>query len=90
MGKGQRISFTPKNPVTLRSEAIYRHRLSELDASSELIFEEKDDTFSCYVTSSKSEEYIFIGSYSTLTTEFQFLDASSPLEDFQVYSKTYS
>ena len=75
--------YTKKNPVTLRSEAIYRHRLSELNASSELIFEEADDTFSCYVTSSKSEDYIFIGSYSTLTTEFQYLDASSPLDDFK-------
>ena len=32
----------------------------------------------------KTEEYIFIGSYSTLTTEFQFLDAGTPLEDFQL------
>ena len=55
-----------------------------MDADSDLIFEEKDETFSCYVTPSKSEEYIFIGSYSTLTTEFQFLDAGTPLEDFQL------
>ena len=76
--------YTQKNPTTLRSEAIYRHRYSDLDADSDLIFEEKDETFSCYVTPSKSEEYIFIGSYSTLTTEFQFLDAGTPLEDFQL------
>ena len=76
--------YTQKNPITLRSEAIYRHRYSDLDADSDLIFEEKDETFSCYVTPSKSEEYIFIGSYSTLTTEFQFLDAGTPLEDFQL------
>ena len=76
--------YTQKNPTTLRSEAIYRHRFSELDADSDLIFEEKDETFSCYVTQSKSEVYIFIGSYSTLTTEFQFLDAGTPLEDFQL------
>ena len=29
-------------------EAIYRHRYSDLDADSDLIFEEKDETFSCY------------------------------------------
>ena len=79
--------YTQKNPTTLRSEAIYRHRYSDLDADSDLIFEEKDETFSCYVTPSKSEEYIFIGSYSTLTTEFQFLDAGTPLEDFQLIQK---
>ena len=52
-----------------------------------LVFEEKDDTFSCYVTSSKTEDYIFIGSYSTLTTEFQYLDAATPLEDFKYIQK---
>ena len=42
--------FYTQNPTTLRSEAIYRHRYSDLDADSDLIFEEKDETFSCYVT----------------------------------------
>ena len=78
--------FYTKKTSTLRSEAIYRHRFLDW-SDSDLIFKEKDETFSCYVTQSKSEEYIFIGSYSTLTTEFQFLDAGTPLEDFQLIQK---
>ena len=74
--------YTLKNPETLRSEAIYRHTLSNLNAASELVFKEEDETFSCYVIKSKSEEYIFIGSYSTLSTEFQFIKADEPLSPF--------
>ena len=76
--------YTLKNPETLRSEAIYRHTLSNLNAASELVFKEEDETFSCYVTTSKSEDYIFIGSYSTLSTEFQFIKADQPLSPFAV------
>ena len=76
--------YTLKNPETLRSEAIYRHTFSNLKAESELVFKEEDDTFSCYVTTSKSEDYIFIGSYSTLSTEFQFINADEPLSSFKI------
>ena len=76
--------YTLKNPETLRSEAIYRHTFSNLKAESELVFKEEDDTFSCYVTTSKSEDYIFIGSYSTLSTEFQFINADEPLSPFKI------
>ena len=76
--------YTLKNPETLRSEAIYRHTLSDLIAASELVFKEEDETFSCYVTTSKSEDYIFIGSYSTLSTEFQFIKADEPLSPFTI------
>jgi len=76
--------YTLKNPKTLRSEAIYLHTYSDLTAQSELIFEEKDETFSCYVTTSKSEDYIFIGSYSTLSSEFQFISSDDPLAAFKV------
>jgi oligopeptidase B len=76
--------YTLKNPETLRSEAIYRHTFSDLNAASELVFKEEDETFSCYVTTSKSDDYIFIGSYSTLSTEFQFIKADEPLSPFAI------
>ncbi len=76
--------FTKKNPTTLRSEAIYRHSITDLLAKSTLIFEEKDETYSTFVSGSKSEEYIFIGSYSTLTTEYQYLKANNPLGKFSL------
>ena len=52
-----------------------------IDAS---VFHENDETFSVGVRETKSNEYIMISSYSTLTSEQQFLDANNPLGDFKV------
>ena len=79
--------YTEKDPVTLRSDAIYRHNIDNLEENATLIFEEKDDTFSCYVTKSKSKAFLFVGSFSTLTTEYQFLDADQPLSNFKYVQK---
>jgi len=80
----QHLFYNHKNPTTLRTEAIYRHNIANPKAKDVLIFEEKDETFSVYVSNSKSEEYIFISSYSTLTTEHQFIKSDAPLTDFKV------
>ena len=72
------IFYTKKDPITLRSEKIFRHILGTSASEDVEVFHEKDDTFGTYVTKSKSNKYIIIGSYSTLSTEAQFLDANNP------------
>ncbi len=75
--------YVHKNPETLRSETIYRHNILAPSASDVKIFHEEDETFSVYVRESKSHEYIYISSYSTLTTEHQFIASDSPLDTFK-------
>ncbi len=74
--------YTKKNPVTLRSEKIFRHVLGTPTSEDVEVYHEKDETFGTYVTKSKSEKYIIIGSYSTLSTEAQYLDADNPTGEF--------
>ena len=76
------IFYTKKNPETLRSEKIYRHVLGTPTSEDVEVYHEKDETFGCYVTKSKSKKYIIIGSYSTLSTEAQYLDADNPTGTF--------
>lgn len=76
------IFYTKKNPETLRSEKIFRHVLGTPTSEDVEVYHEKDETFGCYVTKSKSKKYIIIGSYSTLSTEAQFLDADHPTGEF--------
>nr|WP_298994982.1 S9 family peptidase [uncultured Polaribacter sp.] len=78
------IFYTKKNPVTLRSEKIYRHVLGTPTSEDVEVYYEKDETFGTYVTISKSKKYIIIGSYSTTSTEAQFLDADNPTGEFKV------
>ena len=78
------IFYTKKDPVTLRSTKIYRHVLGTPTAEDVEVYHEKDETFGTYVTKSKSKKYIIIGSYSTLSTEAQYLDADNPTGKFTI------
>lgn len=79
------LFYTLKNETTLRSEAIYKHKLGADSKDDELIFEEKDDTFGVGIYKTKSRKYLVISSYSTLTTEYQILNANSPDDAFKVF-----
>ena len=81
------LFYTKKDPVTLRSDKIYKHVLGNPSEKDELIFHEQDSTFNTFVYKSKSKKYIIIGSYSTLTSEFQILNANNPNGDFKLFSE---
>ncbi|WP_198938335.1 S9 family peptidase [Tenacibaculum holothuriorum] len=78
------LFYTKKDPVTLRSSQIYKHVLGTDAADDELVYEEKDDTFGTFVTKTKSKKYLVIGSYNTVSTEYQVLEADNPNGKFRV------
>ncbi len=78
------VFYTKKDPITLRSEKIYKHVLGTDTSADEVVFHEKDETFDAFVYKTKSKKYIMIGSYSTLTQEYQALDANNPNSDLKV------
>ena len=80
----QHFFYTLKNTETLRSEWIYRHNIAVAKQKDKMIFHEKDETFSVSVRETKSNEYLMISSYSTLTSEQQFLEANNPLGEFKL------
>jgi len=77
------VFYTIKDPVTLRSDKIYKHVLGTDATEDKLIFEEKDEAFWTFVYKSKSKKFIIIGSYSTLSTEYRYLDANDPNGKFK-------
>ncbi len=83
----EHIFYTKKNPKTLRAESIFRQSINKGEASDKLIYMEKDSTFNTFVSKSKSDSYIFIGSFSSLTSEYQFLNAAKPFDDFKLVQK---
>ncbi len=78
------VFYSTQDPQTLRSDKIYKHTLGTSQADDVLVYEEKDDTFGCYIYKSKSKKYLLIGSYQTLSTEFRFLDAANPDGDWKI------
>lgn len=79
--------YTKKDPQTLRSDKIYRHELNTEVNNDALVFHEKDDTFYTFVYKEKSKKYLVIGSTSTMTSEFQILEANNPTGNFRIFSK---
>ena len=77
--------YTRQDPVTLRWNQVYRHHLGEAPPEDELVYEEKDEEFGCYVFKTKSKEYIMIASFQTLSTEFRYVDADEPEGSFTVF-----
>ncbi|MGJ8742870.1 S9 family peptidase [Polaribacter sp.] len=78
------IFYTKKDPVTLRSVTIYRHVLGTPTSEDVVVYHEKDETFGTYVSKTKSDKYIIIGSYNSVSTESQFLDANNPTGEFKM------
>jgi len=83
--KDKKTVFYPVIDESLRLYKIFRHTLGTPAESDVEVYHEKDETFSVAVNASRSRKYIFIFSFSTLTTESRYLDASEPLGEFKVF-----
>jgi oligopeptidase B len=81
------IFYSSQNETTLRSDKIFKHKLGTLQSDDVLIYFEKDETFSVEIAKSKSNKYLAIESGSTLTTEYQILDANTPDKKFKIFQK---
>ncbi|WP_231562644.1 S9 family peptidase [Muricauda sp. MAR_2010_75] len=86
---GQTLFYAKKDPVTLRSDKIFKHVLGTSSNDDELVFHEKDSTYNTFVYKTKSRKYIVIGSVSTLTSEYRILNADDPNGSFKVFSPRY-
>ncbi|WP_162523753.1 S9 family peptidase [Flavobacterium sp. LMO8] len=86
-GDNKTLFYTRKDSQTLRSDKIYKHTLGTDASADAMVFHEKDDTFNTFVYKEKSKKYLVIGSSSTLTSEYQILDAKNPNGEFKVFQK---
>lgn len=81
------LFYTRNNEVTLRSDKIYKHKLGKSPESDQLVYEEKDDTYNTFVYKEKSQKYLLIGSSSTVSDEYRYLDANNPDGEFKILQK---
>ena len=86
-GDNKTLFYTRKDAKTLRSDKIYKHTLGTDATADTMVFHEKDDTFGTFVYKEKSKKYLVIGSSSTLTSEYQILEAKNPNGEFRIFQK---
>ncbi|GGG45536.1 S9 family peptidase [Bizionia arctica] len=80
------IFYSRKDKLTLRSHAVFKHKLHSKVKEDVEVYHEMDETFNTFVYKTKSRKYIVIGSSSTLTSEYRILDADTPNEEFKIFS----
>lgn len=77
--------YTSKNPVTLLSEKIRRHKLGTAATADKTVYEEKDKTNYISVGKTKSDKFLLITSQGTLSSEVRWLDADKPEGTFTIF-----
>ncbi|MDX1471409.1 MAG: S9 family peptidase [Flavobacteriaceae bacterium] len=81
------LFYTKKEPTTLRSYQVYRHKLGNESIEDVKIYEEEDEKFGVSVYKSKSRKYIIIACFSTLTNEYYLLDTDNPNSGLKLFQK---
>ncbi|WP_447952157.1 S9 family peptidase [Chryseobacterium koreense] len=76
--------FYIRKDKNLRAFQVYMHELGTDSSQDVLVFHEKDDTFDVNVFKSKSLEYIFISSSSTVSDEQRFIPADQVLAEWKI------
>ena len=79
------LFYVSKNPTTLLSEKIKRHKLGENVSNDVLVYEETDKSNYIWVAKSKNNKYIIITSKATTSSEIKLIDASRPDDSFKVF-----
>ncbi len=80
------LFYTGQDPQTLRADSVYRHVLGTDPASDPLVYAEEDEEYRCFVSESRSDDYLLIGSFQTETSEYRYLPADDPAGDFRVFA----
>nr|WP_206680709.1 S9 family peptidase [Hymenobacter polaris] len=82
----QTVFYAKKDVTTLLSYQVYRHTLGTDPAQDVLVYEEKDDTFGLDVSRTKSKKYLGIELSSAFSSEYRYLDATTPRGEFKVFA----
>lgn len=82
---GKQLLYNVREPETLRAYKIFRHEMGSPQSEDVLVFHEEDNTFLTFLYKTKSNKYIVIGSYATLTQEYRLIPANDPTAEPTVF-----
>ncbi len=76
--------FYIRKDESLRAYQVFRHQLGTNPSEDVLIFHEEDETFDVTVFKTKSLEYIFLASSSTISDEHHFIPSDNVFAEWKV------
>lgn len=75
---GKTLFYVKQDDNTLLPYQVYRHRLGTPQEQDVLVYEERDPTFYTSIYRSRSEDYLFIAAWSTVSSEVHWLPLDEP------------
>lgn len=81
----QHLFYVKREEGTLRAYQVWRHVLGTAQSEDALVFEETDDEFFVSIRRSKSQQYVIVASYQTLSHEIRVIPAAEPLAEPRVF-----
>ena len=76
--------FYTKEDTAHRPFRVYRHLLGASSTQDALVYEEKDPRYSLGVDRTRSDQYLFITSYASNSTEWMYIPAKEPTAPLKV------
>ncbi len=80
-GSNEYIYYTLKDPKTLISNKVFRHKLGDSQEDDFLIYEESDEQYNLTISKSRTDRYIYINSSKTESNEIRLIDLENILEE---------
>jgi len=84
-GDNKTFYYTKNNAETLLTEKIIRHKIGTPQSSDKIVYTEKDPSNYIGVGRSKSDQYIFITSQATMSSEVRYVSTATPEAEFKVF-----
>ena len=81
---GKTLFYTTEDEQTKRQNRVWRHTVGEAAESDTLVYEEADERFNLGVGKTRDGRFLLLEAGSHTTTETRVLDASRPVEEFQI------
>ncbi|WP_375058490.1 S9 family peptidase [Zobellella sp. DQSA1] len=75
---GKTLFYVKQDESTLLPYQVYRHVLGTAQSEDVLVYEERDSSFYTSIYKSRSEDYIVIGAWNTLSSEISLVPADAP------------
>ena len=77
------VFYVSKDTETLRADKVFRYKLGS--SGKTMVYNESDETYSVYLSETRSQKYILFNSSQTLATEVRFIDASRPEGELKIF-----
>ncbi|MBE7182618.1 MAG: S9 family peptidase, partial [Terriglobus roseus] len=81
------LFYSVEDEQTKRQHQIYRHTLGATADQDTLVYEDTDERFNVGVGRTRDRKYIFIECGSHTTTEYRYVEANTPTEEFRIIAE---